>query len=127
MAKKKIGYGDFYCVFCGEGVEKKAEICPRCGRPYYSENRYGAVPALGAGGVGWSDQVNNPCFKKNSRKNIFGMIIIMMIISVIIFSAIYFTSDMDFDEVLPIFGGVMAIEWVFWIVWLIGQYGKRKD
>lgn len=127
MAKKKIGFGDFYCVFCGEGVEKKTEICPRCGRPYNSTNKFGSVPALGAGGVGWSDQTDNPCFKKNNKRNIFGMIIIMMIISVIIFSVIYFTSDMEFDEVLPIFGGVMAIEWIFWIIWLIGQYGKRKD
>ena len=126
MAKKKIGYGDFYCVFCGEGIEKKATACPRCGRPYGDEKFEGIDP-LGAGGIGWSDQVNNPCFKKNDKKNIFGLIIVMMIISIIIFAAICISGDMDIVEALPIFGGVMAIEWTFWIIWLIGQYGKRKD
>lgn len=126
MAKKRVGYGDLYCTFCGEGMEKKADVCPRCGRPYGDE-KFDGIELLGAGGIGWSQQADHPCFKRREKKNIFGMIIVMMIISLIIFAAIYFTSDMEFSEVLPVFGGVMAIEWTFWIIWLIGQYGRRKD
>lgn len=125
MAKKKIGFGDLYCVFCGEGVEKKTDICPKCGRRY-GDIRFDDIELFGAGGIGWSEQADNPCFKQRNKKNIAGMIIIMMIVSLIILAVIYFTSDLELSELLPIFSGVMAIEWTFWIIWLIAQYANRN-
>ena len=126
MAKKKIGYDGLFCVICGEGVEKHALSCPRCGRPY-DDSKFLGVEQLGAGGVGWSSHAEDPCFRQQNKKNVKGMIVIMMIVSLFIFAAIYFSGDMEFSEVLPIFGIVMAIEWAFWLLWLILQYGKRKD
>lgn len=125
MAKKKIGFGDLYCAFCGEGVEKKTDICPKCGHRY-DDSKFDNIELFGAGGIGWSEQSDNPCFKQRNKKNVIGMIIIMMIVSLIIFSVIYFTSDLEISELLPIFGGVMAVEWIFWIIWLIAQYANRN-
>ena len=126
MAKKRIGFGDLFCTVCGERIEKDSDICPRCGAPY-NDSKYGGMSAVGAGGVGWSDRAGDPCFKSRNKKNVIGMLIMMIIISAIIFAVVYFTSDMEFSEFLPIFGGIMAILWTFWIIWLIVQYTSRRD
>ena len=126
MAKKRIGYGDFFCVFCGDRIEKNADVCPKCGHPYGDE-KFNGISSIGAGGVGWSDRVDDPTFKRNGRKNLKTMIITMLIVSAIIFAVIYFTSDMELSEMLPIFGIVMAIEWGFWLIWLITTVSKSKD
>ena len=126
MAKKKFGFGDFYCVFCGERIEKNASACPRCSHPYGDE-KFNGVSPFGAGGVGWSDKIDDPCFKKNSSKSLKMSIVTMIIVSAIIFAVIYFTSDMELSEMLPIFGIVMAIEWAFWLIWLIATFKGSKD
>ena len=126
MAKKKFGSGEHFCTVCGARIEKNSDICPGCGAPY-GGSKYGASPARGAAGVGWSDRADDPCFRQQKKKNVVGMFVFMLIISAIIFGAIYFTSKMEFSEFLPIYGIVMAILWTFWIVWLIFQYTSRKD
>ena len=115
---------DAFCTFCGV-KRKKGDFCPGCGHRY-GDYTYGGTSAIGGGGIGWSDQVNNPCFNKNNGKTMAGMLVAMVIVSAIIFAVIFFTSDMEFSEMLPIFGGVMVIEWVFWIIWLIGQFGSQR-
>ena len=36
--------------------------CPFCGVKYKGEERYGGQPIIGAGGIGWSDRVNDQFF-----------------------------------------------------------------
>ena len=126
MAKKRFGYGDFFCTFCGEGIEKGAQICPRCGRPYGNE-KYGAEDPHGAGGIGWSDQAGNPCFKKNNKKNLVASLIFMVIVCVIIYVVLIATGQIDPIGGLPIFGGVLAVLAVFWTIGLIASLSTKKD
>ena len=127
MAKKKFGYGDFFCTNCGERIEKGADVCPRCHLPY-DDSKYIGIDPVGAGGVGWSDRADDPVFKKNSKKNFKTSIICMFIVSIGIFAAVYFSSkDREMSTVLPIFGIVMAIIWGFWLIWLIVNNTKRRD
>ena len=126
MAKNRFGHGDHFCTVWGARVEKDMDVCPVCGAPY-GDSKYGAVPARGAGGIGWSDRADDPGFKARGKKNVVGMLIIMLIVSAVIFAVIYFTSKMEFSEFLPIYGIVMAVIWTFWIVWLAVQYASRKD
>ena len=51
MAKKLIGYGNFFCRNCGNRIEKGEKTCPFCSSKYGGEDRYGNVSALGAGGT----------------------------------------------------------------------------
>ena len=126
MAKKKIGYGDFHCVFCGDKIEKKASSCPRCGHPY-DNSKFSGISLIGAGGIGWSEKADDPCFKEKRKKNLVGTVIFMIIISIIICAVIYFTGKMEMSKVLPIWGGVLAIIWVFWLIWIIAHNVNRKD
>ena len=54
MAKKIIGYGNFFCWNCGNRIEKRKKTCPNCGSIYSGDGKYGNVQALGAGGIGLS-------------------------------------------------------------------------
>ena len=57
--KKSFEREDAYCWNCGAKRESGRENCPACGAV---PGRFGAAPALGAGGVGWSDRANHPSF-----------------------------------------------------------------
>lgn len=52
-----------YCWNCGKKIRKGETNCPHCGVLYESEIKYGNMPAIGAGGVGWSDRANDPYFR----------------------------------------------------------------
>lgn len=127
MANKTTGYGDRFCVFCGKRVAKQAEACPHCGKPYGASLKYGQTPALGAGGVGWSDRADDPGFRRNQRRNTFWSVVIMIIVSIIIFAAIYFSGGRDLGKMLPVSLIVLAGLWVFWIIWLILHNRPKKD
>ena len=53
---------DNYCWSCGQKIEHAHLTCPSCGALYDGEGKFGDVPALGAGGVGWSNQDSHPSF-----------------------------------------------------------------
>ena len=124
---KAYGSDDRFCTVCGERVNKAAPVCPRCGRPY-GNMKYGAYPATGAGGVGWSDQVTNPCFKSRMKKNLIGTLIAMVLVTGGVFAAIWFSSkDREISKILPIFGIVAAALWAFWLIWIIAQFAKHGE
>lgn len=125
MAKKIIGYGSFFCWNCGKRIENKKKNCPYCGSKYSGEDRYDNYSALGAGGLGWSNKTNHPCFKeyfKNNRK--FGLIWLTGI-SIIVPAALILTGEIKIDtEGIMVIGGVIA---VFWIIGLIFLFKNSKN
>ena len=128
MAQKKFGYGDFFCGNCGAPLEKKATVCPHCKQSYDVSVRCGSINPLGAGGIGWSSETGNPCFGKKQKKNLIASLIFLVVVCVIIFIAMIAVGDLSLDSGgMKIFGGVMAVLWAFWILWMIVKKKKKKD
>ena len=126
MAKKWFGYGDFYCWKCGRNIEKGHDNCPFCGASYDSFN---ISPALGAGGVGWSNQENHPSFAAYHRRSRKTFQICMVILSLIIgFVLFVLPGELDFDaEGLKIYAGVLAIVWGIDLLWYFINNKSHKD
>ena len=119
MAKKRFGYGDYYCWNCGRNIETGCDNCPSCGASYEGEGKFGEVKALGAGGVGWSNQEKHKSFaayhKRNRRTFQICMVILSLIIGVVLFVV---PGELDFDEEgLKIYAGVLAIVWAIDLAW----------
>ena len=128
MAQKKIGYGDFFCGNCGAPLEKKAAVCPHCSQPYDVRQRCGQINPLGAGGIGWSAETGNPCFKRKSKKNTVAGIIFLLVVCIIIFIAMLATGNLSLDSGgLKLFGILMAVLWTFWILWILIKSIPKKD
>ena len=113
MAKKIIGYGDFFCSNCGERIEKGKMKCPACGAWYSEKKKYGNTSALGSGGIGWSDKIKDPRFAKydsNYRKYSY---IWVGALSVIIPAIMLATGDISLDKegitVISVIIGVVAV------------------
>ena len=94
MAKKRFGYGDYYCGNCGAPLQKGSAVCPHCAQPYDVAQRCAAVPVIGAGGIGWSAESNNPCFGRTARKNRIASVIFAFVVCGIIFAVMYFTGNL---------------------------------
>lgn len=125
MAKKIIGYGSFFCWNCGQRIENKKKNCHYCGSKYSKEDKYGNVSALDAGGVGWSNKTNHPCFKEYSKNNRKYVLIWLTGISIIVPAALIFTGEIKIDtEGIMVIGGVIA---VFWIIGLIFLFKNHKN
>lgn len=114
----------FYCPQCGTRLSGK-KACRNCGFNVYSKHAYGNTSALGAGGVGWSDAVNDPRFagyQSNKRKYIglFTLILVFAILSFLLLS-----GDLRLDGEGWIVVGVVSAMFV-----LIAMYAmmgtKRK-
>ncbi|AFA50017.1 hypothetical protein [Acetobacterium woodii] len=74
----------FFCSQCGSKLKGNNQKCPHCGFNFQSKNPYGDKEALGSGGIGWSDKINDPLYAKyqyNKRKVIllFSMVLIIAI------------------------------------------------
>ena len=118
---KKIGYGDLYCTFCGERLERKAENCKKCGR-VISEQKYGDTVAMGAGGVGYSDKTDDATFKAFKSKNKKAGLVILLIISLII------AAVLAYQQADPVaIGAVVVIIWIFDLIWFIVSGIPKKD
>lgn len=117
----KIGYGDLYCTFCGARLKHHSDICPKCAKPC-TDGKYGTALALGAGGVGYSDDTEDPTFKKFKSKNKKAGVIILFIISIII--AIVLLAQKA--EPLLV-GAVIVIIWIFDIIWFLVSSIPKKD
>lgn len=126
MARKRMGFGDLYCTGCGKPAEKNSAVCPFCGMPYGKE-KYAGKSAYGAGGLGWSDQVTNPCFKSHRRKNLVISLVLMIVFCIALYAGLTLSGQLDPVGGLPVFGGIMAIIWIIWIIWLIASFVSRKD
>ncbi|MGI6098487.1 MAG: hypothetical protein GX174_00120 [Lentisphaerae bacterium] len=55
--KKRIGYGAFYCVLCGERLQARSGICPNCGADQDSRELYDKWPP-------------KPCSEKEEKRRV---------------------------------------------------------
>ncbi len=127
MGKKMMGYGSFFCWNCGARIEKGSQLCPGCGERYAGKTKYGNRPALGAGGIGWSDQAGHPCFKryiKNYRKYAYFWLIGF---SVLIPGGLLATGGLKANaEGLMVIAVIVGVFWAFGLIFLYKQYGKDR-
>lgn len=127
MGRKIVGYGNFYCWNCGRYIEKGKENCPVCGASYQGKNKYKGQEALGAGGIGWSNQGNHPSFKryvKNYRKVSY---IWLAMISILIPGGLLLFGEISLDkEGIAVIIFVPLIFWIVGLIFLHSQFGKNK-
>ncbi len=128
MAKKIIGYGNFFCWNCGNRIEKGKRICPNCGSKYSGEGKYGNISALGVGGIGWSNNAAHPCFKKyiiNDRKY---SLIWLIGISILVPGVMLLSGEIEFDtEGIMVIGGILAAFWGIGILFIFKKSGNKPD
>lgn len=128
MAKKKIGYGDFFCWNCGERMEKKTDRCPLCGASYEGEGKYGNIQALGAGGIGWSEDINHPSLQAYGKKMNKTVFIFYGAMIIIIPTVLLLTGQIQLDsEGKYVIGGLTVIFTLFGLFILIGMRKKKPD
>ncbi|MGI6084584.1 MAG: hypothetical protein ACOYIF_03975 [Acetivibrionales bacterium] len=125
MAKKYFGYGDFFCSNCGERREKGKMKCPVCGVWYSEKKKYGDSSALGAGGIGWSDKINDPRFAKFDRNYRKYSYIWVGSLSVIIPTIMLAIGDISLDkEGITVISVIIGVLWLFCLVFLF--YGRNN-
>ena len=125
--KKRFGYGDFFCDSCGERIERGADSCPGCGLPYDVERRYAGVAALGAGGVGWSDRADDPCFARRRRRTTLLLALWVPVVCLGIGAFLLAKGEISADgEGLKIWLGVSAVVCAIDGLWLLINAMPRK-
>lgn len=87
----------FFCTQCGSKLSKK-KPCRNCGFDIRSESPYGDTSPVGAGGLGWSDAVNDPTYAgyqghKRTYIILFTLMLILMIPAFMLFS-----GDLNLDS-----------------------------
>ena len=112
-----------YCSNCGEKLANAGGVCSRCGQPGDVNQRLPGVPAIGAGGVGWSSVTGNePCFINNKNKIKKGLVVFGTILSIGIGIFVTITSGS------PVAGlGVAAFIMVLNIICYIAGGRKKSD
>ncbi len=116
----QTGSGARFCVICGKAVQKNAAACPDCGAPYDGEARFRGQNPYGAGGIGYSDRAGDKSFRRNRRRALIGTLAAMLVISVLIIGFLLISGQLSPDaKGWKIIGGIMAILWGFWIIWLL--------
>lgn len=100
----------FFCSRCGQRLETRKKTCQSCGFGFGTADPYKGQPALGAGGIGWSQRVNDPLFanyQKNSRRY---MVIFATMLAVVVPVIMLATGDLQWDEegkmVMGVIGGM---------------------
>ena len=113
----------FFCPQCGNRLSGK-KACRNCGFNVHSNNPYGNVSAKGAGGIGWSDAINDPRFagyQSNKRTYIalFAVILITFIIAFLLLS-----GDISLDgEGITV---ILVISTMFILIALFSMLGTKR-
>ena len=107
--------GGFFCWNCGDKVQKGIKNCPRCGAKYTGANRYGGVPALGAGGIGWSDKACDPFFRRYAGKYTRYSLVWLVALSLLIPAILLISGDVE-----PEGEGILVLIVVPAVIWLVG-------
>lgn len=113
----------FFCPQCGTHLSGK-KACIKCGFDVHSENAYGDTSALGAGGVGWSDRIDDPRFagyQSNKRKYI-GLFTTILVLIIIAF--LLFTEDLRLDGEGMIV--MIVISAMFILIALYAMLGTKR-
>ena len=127
MAKKKFGYGNFYCTVCGERVEKNMQNCPKCGASY-GDDKYIGISQTGAGGIGYSSHSGDACFKAHKRKSTIAGFIFLLVLTVIAAACVMIFGKVTVDsDNFKIMLAVIGIIWAFDIIWAICSNMNKGD
>lgn len=117
----------YYCTQCGTRLSGK-KPCRNCGFDVHSDTPYGDVSAIGAGGFGWSDAVNDPRFagyQGNKRKYIilFVLLLILIIPTFLILSGDLILDSEGFKVII-----VISVMFIFIALYAIsGTKRKGKE
>ncbi len=98
----------FFCSSCGERLDDKTKICGSCGFRAREANPYGEQPVLGAGGVGWSERIDDPRFAKYQKNNRSYMFIFAAVIAVLVPGILLATGELDWDSEGKLVVGVIV-------------------
>ncbi len=127
MSIKITGYGNFFCWNCGKKIKRGEKTCPDCGVKYSGKNKYGSDSALGAGGIGWSDQNRHPCFKNYFKKYCCVVLIWVIGLSILIPTILLLIDDIELDsEGILVIKVIVTMFWVIGIVFLLSLRGRNK-
>ena len=127
MAKKYIGYGDFFCWNCGDRIEKGKRKCPNCNVFYSHKRKYGDVEALGSGGVGWSQNGRHPSIRRYARRYVKAVLVWLIGLSIVVPAILLAIDDISFDkEGKVILSIIVGIFWLFGLGFLFINQGRSK-
>lgn len=121
MAKKHMGYGDFFCTNCGERIEKGARNCPGCGAPYSGTHHYDHILDVDA-----KRTAHHSSILRYRVRTFFGILLFCALEALGIGLILYF--DGHFDS--TIYGIVLLIIYSFQMLWMIphvfGGFGRAR-
>ncbi len=127
MTRSPFKLPAFYCWNCGKKIKKGSTNCPFCGVKYKGEERYGGQPIIGAGGIGWSDRVNDPFFRSYAKKYVIVSLIWIIGISIVIVAGLLISGQVKPEgEGMAVLIGVPVIICLFGIIFLLFKYTGRK-
>ncbi|MBP1920673.1 zinc ribbon domain-containing protein [Youngiibacter multivorans] len=107
----------FFCTQCGNRLSGKNKVCRSCGFDIDSDKPYGDKPALGAGGTGWSEAVNDYRFAGYQGNRRTYITIFTLILVIAIPSFLLLSGDLGLDS-----EGIMVIAVLSGMFLLIALY-----
>lgn len=97
----------FFCPRCGARL-KGNKTCGICNIDAKSGSPFGDSPALGAGGVGWSERINDPIFAKYQKNSRLYMIIFAAMLSILVPAILFATGELSWNDEGRLVLGVIA-------------------
>lgn len=114
----------FFCSQCGTRFKGQSKTCPNCGFNPQSATPYGDIPALGSGGIGWSDKINDPLYAKyqGSKRAYIFLFSLVLIIGIPI--VLLWTGDLALNREGTLVITVVAV--MFFLIALFSIHNTKR-
>lgn len=119
MAFEKI----FYCPRCGAWLGRNGRVCSHCGFDGDGPEPYGDRPALGAGGVGWSERIGDSRFAGYQRSRRVYILLFTLGLLVLVPALLFAFGQLSFDGEGLAVAGVLVV--MFLLIGLSSLRGAR--